>query len=428
MTNALTIAARGKGMRGAMKRAVTLQQRYGMTNAAMDAALARVTRVLQEHDARATFPITAVVLERSKAVIEKYQSPRVEFAAHGYYHVDSSALSFEQQCAHFARARELFLARGITCDGFRGPYLRSSTETLRALAAAGFLYDSSQGLAWNVAAPMETPAYQHVLNFYGALSAETFPALPWSEQGLIRIPYCLPDDEALVERLQLARPSSMIDIWLALLERTHARGELCALGLHPERAAHCESALRETLRAARGASARIWFARLDEIARWWRERANARLTMQSSAQDELRVQVEGPSGTTLLARNVMLLSPSTTAYGSYRRAVGNTMTLRAAVRPFIGVSPRSAASLASFLRAQGYIVETASEPSCYTMHLDCPAFASKDELPLLEKIEAGTFPLLRMGRWYDGAQSALCVTGDIDALSIWDYGLRLLGR
>ena len=47
---------------------------------------------------------------------------------------------------------------------------------------------------------------------------------------------------------------------------------------------------------------------------------------------------------------------------------------------------------------------------------------------LLAQIEGGDFPLVRLGRWPNGARSALCVTGDIDALTIWDYGLRFLGR
>jgi hypothetical protein len=32
-----------------------------------------------------------------------------------------------------------------------------------------------------------------------------------------------------------------------------------------------------------------------------------------------------------------------------------------------------------------------------------------------------------LGLWPAGARSALAVTGDIDALTLWDFGLRLLG-
>jgi hypothetical protein len=32
-----------------------------------------------------------------------------------------------------------------------------------------------------------------------------------------------------------------------------------------------------------------------------------------------------------------------------------------------------------------------------------------------------------LGRWPHNTGSALAITGDIDALTLWDYGLRYLG-
>jgi hypothetical protein len=51
-----------------------------------------------------------------------------------------------------------------------------------------------------------------------------------------------------------------------------------------------------------------------------------------------------------------------------------------------------------------------------------------DERPVLDEIEGGTFPLARPGRWPDGARSALSLTGNIDALTIWDYASRFCRR
>ncbi|MDI9546097.1 MAG: hypothetical protein QM346_00715, partial [Chloroflexota bacterium] len=59
--------------------------------------------------------------------------------------------------------------------------------------------------------------------------------------------------------------------------------------------------------------------------------------------------------------------------------------------------------------------------------LDRQQFSALDERPLLAEIEDGDRPLVRLGRWPRGARSALVVTGDIDALTLWDYGLRALG-
>jgi hypothetical protein len=428
MMNPLAIAAKGKGMRGAVKRAVTIQQRYGVTPAKMDGLLAKFARVLNEHGACATFPITTVVLLRNRGVIEKYQSRSIEFAVHGFYHVDQTSLGFEEQKTQYGRARELFHDRGISCSGFRSPYLRCGPETLRAIQSAGYLYDSSQGLVWDVADEMETPTYRHVLSFYDTVPAAAYPALPRADLDLIRIPYCLPDDEALVERFELEDAQAMMQIWQKLLLRTHALGELCTIGLHPERIPQCERALAETLKLAEQLSPRVWFARLDEIARWWQERANTLVTTESHPADELSVRVDGPPGTTLLARNLILLTPSTSWNGVYRRVPGSDVSIRTWRRPFIAVSHRSAPYLTSFLRQQGYIVETAEDEGSHSFHLDRPNFTYQDERALLDEIEQGTFSLLRLARWYDGAQSALCVTGDIDALTVWDYSMRLFGR
>lgn len=426
--NPIAIAAKGKGVRGMFKRAAAIQRRYGVTSAKMNSLMGHLTRVLREFDVPATFPITTVVLLRNSGVVEKYQAQNIEFAVHGYYHVDSSRLSFDEQLEQFMRARELFRARGIDCSGFRCPYLRGNSETLTAIRRAGFLYDSSQGLVWSVADEVDTPAYRHVLGFYDTLAASRYPTLPRLEQDLVRIPYCLPDDEAFVDRFELRDTAPMAKVWQRLVQRTHELGELCTLGLHPERTALCGQALAETLQFARQLTPSVWFARLDEIARWWVARMDAQISIVTHSNDTFAIQVDGPPGTTLLARNVLLMSSAIAWQGAYERVQGNNVWLRAPLRPFIGVSPQSAPNLTGFLRQQGYIVETANDGRLHSTFLDRPEFTDQEERPLLDQIERGTFPLVRLARWYNGAQSALAVTGDIDALTVWDYSLRLIGR
>jgi hypothetical protein len=84
--------------------------------------------------------------------------------------------------------------------------------------------------------------------------------------------------------------------------------------------------------------------------------------------------------------------------------------------------------LVSFLKQQGYIVETSLNPDRHSFYLDRSAFFSEDKRRLIAQIEGSDLPLARLGRWPNGARSALSVTGDIDALTLWDYGLRSLGR
>lgn len=426
--NPIAIATKGKGPLNFIKRAGTIAGRYGVTAAKMDRTLGHFVDILERYESGATFPLTTVALARSQGVIEKYQARNVEFAIHGYYHIDHSQLSLPEQLDHFTKARRVFKARGVEGVGFRCPYLRWNADTITAVGQADFLYDSSQGLAWDVVDGVETDAYRRVLKFYGAVSATDYPALPRWDDGLVRIPYCLPDDEAFIDRFQLKSPEPMNRLWLSILEKTYELGELFTLGLHPERIYLCEAPLVETLRRARALSPGVWIARLDEIARWWKARTEAGVVVANGEDGEVTLRVDGPAGLTVLARGVDVQAPTEAWHGLYRRVKGAAFALRAPRRPFIGVSSTSAPYLTSFLRQQGYIVEQTQDAQANAFYLDRPEFGYEDERPLLAQIEGGNFPLVRLGRWPDGARSALCITGDIDALTLWDYSLRFLGN
>lgn len=428
----LLVAAKGKGTLNALRRGRTIQSRYGWTAAKMDHILIHFSQILRQFNCGATFPITSVALARSRGVVEKYQAQNIEFAVHGYYHVDHSRLSFEQQLADFARARHLFEQRGVACQGFRSPYLRSSGDTMAAARQSGFLYDSSQSLAFDVVDGLATEAYHRVLDFYGSLPAAVYPALPRLEEGLVRIPYSVPDDEGLIDRLKLDTAETKKALWLAMLQETYRQGELFTLGLHPERFYLCEPALVATLRAARALSPGVWIARLDEIAHWWLSHINRSVSISPGEEGEIRIHVDGADGIAMLARGVVVVGAPTEAWdGEYCRVKALAFSIlcnRSTKRPFIGVSHSSSPGLITFLRQQGYIFEQAENDQQHVVYLDYPRFSTEDERPLLKRIEQGRFPLVRISRWPYGARSALAITGDIDALTIWDYGLRLLGR
>lgn len=427
--NPFAIAAKGKGFKNAVRRAQTITGRYGLTSSKMDNILVRFVQLLETYRASATFPITAIALKRNSAAIQKLTEQGIEFAIHGYTHVDHSLLTAEEQIARLNQAKSVFEASRVPYSGFRCPYLRWNEDTLAALRHHHLLYDSSQGLAWDVLNGQETVPYHHVINFYGARSATDYPALPHQNNGLMRIPYCLPDDESLIDRLQLKSVEAKSEIWLKILQQTYDLGELFTLGLHPERFGLLAEPLAATLAQARSLSPAVWIARLDEIASWWCNRTETRVTMTSSANhhDDIQVTVDGPQAVTILARNLVVNGPAVHWSGKYDRIMAKTFTVTTAQRPLIGVSLKSAASLVDFLRQQGYLLEINEESRDYPFYLERLEFKPEDERPLLAQIERGDWPLLRLGRWPNGARSALCVTGDIDALTLWDYGLRVLG-
>jgi peptidoglycan/xylan/chitin deacetylase (PgdA/CDA1 family) len=424
---ALSVAAKGKGHLNLVRRAEDIGARYGFGPRRMDRRLAAIHATLERFGYEATLPVTAAIVERNPSVIARYSELGIEFAAHGYYHVDHTRLSEREQSDQLTRARRVLGRNGLRVVGFRAPYLRWNRATLGAARDSGFLYDSSRAMHWPIDPVLQCATYRRGLTFYGSVPATDNPVLPRTVEGIVQIPYCLPDDEAVVDRLRLTTPKAIAELWLAMQRACHERGELFTLGLHPERIEMCLPGFVAVLEAARAARPRVWVARLEEIARWWRARAAATVAVADRGPSELHISIRGPKGLTVLARNLEVSGgePWVDDYVFVRRT---EFDVRAKCRPFVGVHPSSPTSLIAVLREEGFIIEVAESASDYPFFVDDKHFGRGGERALLAELESGEFPILRLGRWPDAARSALSVTGDVDALTIWDYAFRLLGR
>jgi hypothetical protein len=422
--NPIVVAARGKGPVAAARRATIIGRRYGLTPGQMDASIGRFVDVLRRFDSPATFPLTAAPLSRRSGVIDKYRND-AEFAVHGLYHVDHTKLSGDEQEAQLRRARSLFEERGLDPVGFRAPYLRYNAETIAAVRAAGFSYDASQAVAWDVEGDPEP--YRLAREFSGARAWSATPSLPQLDDGLVRLPYCLPDDEALVDRLQVPPGGPMASHWLRMLEDTHRREELFTLAIHPERIDHCREALVAVIERARDLRPDVWIARLQEIARWWTSRAAASVVVEGQ-DDLIRVRLAGDKRLRFVVRGVDI-EGAAGWYGDEALVQAAELVVPARPRPLIGITPRTSSRVGTFLQEHGYLSEPA-DPSAghQPIVVDLPVFDSAEQVALLRRIDASWEPLIRLARWPLGARSALAVTGDIDALTIWDYALRFLGR
>ena len=431
--NPISVALEGKGLLNLLRRGVDLTRHYGLATRKMAQALARFAAVLRRFRCGATFPVTAVALQRAAHIIGEYQAQDIEFAVHGYRHIDYTQLELSEQLRQMGSAAKMFAKLGIHPRGFRSPYLRRNQDTLLALQQRHFIYESSQAITWDVLGSQETPAYLRALTFYGAQPAAVYPSLPSLEGDLVCIPYSLPDDEAIVNRLNTKIPSQD-STWLAILDRVHELDELFTIGLHPERIAICEEPLVQVLSKARQLVPPVWIARLDQIAAWWRDRGEAMVeirdngVIEDNGGHQLCVSVTGPKGTTVLARAVKVDASTVPWANGYRRMQAVTFSLQAPLRPFIGLSPTVSSELASFLRQQGYILEFSEERHLYPYYFGGSAWSAEAKRSLLSQIEDTDRPLVRLGRWPNGARGALSITGDIDAFTLWDYGLRLLGK
>jgi peptidoglycan/xylan/chitin deacetylase (PgdA/CDA1 family) len=386
-----------------------------------------VVGLVEPYGCGATLPIPAVVVARHPRVITEYAARGIEFPVHGLSHVDHAALSKHVQLAQLARARTIFEREGLPVTGFRAPYLRWNDATLRAIDENGFIYDGSQAMWCRLGNETMNDAYRRVLDFCGARSADDYPIVPWSEGNVTRIPYVLPDDEAIVERMETTSPERIAERWLQVFTMIHERGELFTLAVHPERIETCGVGVAAVLDAASRASVPVWVTRHEEIARWWRNRSAASVVVAPDRNDQLQVTIKGPVGITVLARGLDIAGANAWTDG-YEIVKPTQFDVPARPRPFIGVHRRTPGALSTFLREQGYVVEDSNDARSYAYFVDRPHFARRDRRPLLADIERASFPLLRFGRWPNGSRSALSITGDIDALTLADYLYRIFRR
>lgn len=430
--NSVYSAFRTKGPIAFSHRMGNISRHYGFSTEIMERSLRRFTDLLQCYDCAATFPITAVTLKRHSDIIQEYQTKKVEFAIHGYTHEDYSLLNQHELEAQIKKSINIFNDAGLSPQGFRSPYLRQNKYLYSVIGNTSLSYVSNQPFFWETPDICELTitdltGYKKGFTYYEPWLSTLRPSIPRFVDNLVEIPVSLPDDEILVDRCQLDS-SSIIKVWLSMLMQAYQRGELFTLQLHPERIPLCAECLEVLLIEARALKPAIWCATLGEIANWWKELNQAEVEITSRQGNQYQVSTKTSKSVTILTRGVEVVSPSSPAWNNNHEVKTSDFTLVSNQRPIIGISHRSSPDLKIFLKQQGYITEISQEKELYSFYFDMEYFDSSQEKSVLELIEKSNRPLVRLCRWPDGAQSALAITGDIDAMTLWDYGLRLVGK
>jgi hypothetical protein len=235
----------------------------------------------------------------------------------------------------------------------------------------------------------------------------------------------IPDDEILVDRLQLDE-ESQAKAWLRLLAMTQARGDLFTVQLHAERIPYMVEILRALLAAARQFHPSVWIARLAEIADWWERRGVARLDVVQRGPSRHLVCYSGPPEGTVLMRGDEGISSEPWS-GKDRLAVSHAFELESERKPIVGLSARTSAAVRAFIAEEGFPWEIADGPARYGAYLDEPD-DEPNEVLLLARLERAPGPLVRLWRWPNRAKSALALTGDIDSITLLDFARRLWER
>lgn len=396
-------------------------------------------------DAKITFFVTANLLEHHGRQIEKLHALGHVLGAHGLYHSNMQLETLESQSAILGESRKVFAKRGLAVDGFRCPYLSYNEETIAALRSSPFWWTSQNLILWRDEIPgsrNESRILKRLAHIYSWTEADESISLPRMIKGLVEIPITAPDDEMLVERYKVRSPWEIFSIWERILHRVHERGELCHLLFHPERYGYVDSALRQIVSAAKKKSPPVWICSLAEIAGWWRSRRNARWAIEKGDGSRWLLRIEVPDGAILLSGpNHPGSAAGGEAHGgesAFGRGVAPVEPLErmgnAAVFPAgngrrqtIGVSRGCPTKLLDFLAEEGFFVEQTDQADAHSVYIDrTRPFCESEKLPLLKQLEDASHPLLRFWRWPNGARSALAISSDVDAISIFDFVRRAL--
>jgi peptidoglycan/xylan/chitin deacetylase (PgdA/CDA1 family) len=363
--------------------------------------------------------------------VRRLQDQGAEIGVHSYDHIDLKAIPPSEAAKQLVKAAEAFERYGLEACGFRCPYLSCNDELMDALPAGLFGYSSNAAIRWQLGSiGGNEPAnvvFETIDKFYQPRESCSAVCVPWRRNGLVEIPVCVPDDLQIHDGLGLG-PQGIADAWSQILGQTHERGELFTLIFHPELTEYCQQPFVDVLQEARNLKPRVWVARLRDIRDWWLEKSQFRSEISSTSKG-LEISLTCSPRATILARGIDTGGEKEAWDRTYFRLETRTIKVPLEPRPFVGVSPSAPGQAVSFLQDQGYILDRGDSASRCAIYLaDSDLSQMGTQVELIERIERSAGPLIRYGRWPNGAKSALSITGDLDALSLVDYLSRILAR
>ncbi len=216
------------------------------------AGVFRLLRLFDTYQVRCTAFASAVALAANPQVAEWLVESGHEVCSHGYRWLPQWTMSREAERESIQRALALFEqvcgSRPVGWYSRYGP----SLQTRELLVEAGFLYDSD--------------AYNDDLPYYVKVAGKDH----------LVIPYSFTYNDGRYVSGHWASPADFLDNTRRALDylwqegKTHPR--MMSIGLHARFAGQAAraSGLAEFIEYAQQRGG-VWFARRDEIARWWNE-------------------------------------------------------------------------------------------------------------------------------------------------------------
>ncbi|HEV3311872.1 MAG TPA: polysaccharide deacetylase family protein, partial [Chloroflexota bacterium] len=413
------VLGESRGPRNAISRLPTVINRFGFSPRKSLRNFDRLLEITDRYSVTPTLPVTAVTARRNPAVIRWLRDRGAEVAAHGYVHNDYAAISAAEQLDQVAMARVELSDLGFDVRGWRSPYSRWNADTVTALKANGFEYDASPVYAWPAFEQEQIEmdvdaqaAYQRVRALFNVRDASTNAVLPETVDGLVQIPMSIPQDEDMVDRLHLG-PEEMSRVWLRVLADSKRHGEIFVVCLHPERAALCAEPLDAALFEAKR-KGDVWIAPLSGVAEWWRMRAMA----------ELKVTAEGAFGHWRVSSQAH--DGVVTRFGGTERHGSAAWEIDSALKPVVYVGAEWPDATATRIREAGYAVEQNGRgPDGCAIVLSREFALDATPESIVRSLGNRDQELVRILPWPAGFASCMSITGDIDALTLFDFAMRL---
>ena len=439
--NLISFSVRTKGLHNFLRRLWTVFTRFGFSKGRSRRALYAITSSLQQFNAAPTFFIPAVVLNRHHELITEIARQGAEIGIHGYVHNDYRHLTEKQQYQQTREAIAVFKRVQIPHEGFRNPYLGWTEASRRIFAVLGLAYESNEAVLHPVLdldqfSPLLRSGFEKSLELFQAISCTSYTLRPRLEGKLVLIPTSLPDDEMLFDRLRITDPAEVGHIWSSVMQRVYERGGIYTLNLHPERGVLCKPALDHLLATARSRPLPVWFARLEEVAAWWRERSQFKMQITPQAPGRWLVEATCSPRATVVARHLEVMDqPATPGPAGEVWVSSQRFTVSGPCCPCLGVSYETPQEVLHFLHEAGYpaVQCSAGDAQEYALYFELPeglgatrAQRIQQCSALVDQIGQVKAPFLRFGCWPDGSQAALSVTGDIDSVTIQDFFFRIL--
>lgn len=261
----IKFALSSRGLENGIDRLNKIKKRFGITPEKQLKAIEHYLEILKPYGIRATFFITACILDRYIIGIKRIGFDNAEWGIHGFVHTDLSRMGFTEQKRQIEKAVQVFDKHKVPFKGFRPPYLRTNGDTVKAVRDTGrFTYLSSKTVLWDGIYGPELRSFRWINNFYQPLPAAS--AFPYqAAPDLVEIPVSLPDDDSLMDRDNLDR-GAVQELWLKILRSTQQKNGVFILQLHPERIFELDEVLIKLIEEANSSNPPVYICSLAELA------------------------------------------------------------------------------------------------------------------------------------------------------------------